>query len=72
MTGAAAVSGLEGGCGASETDERFRVAGAEGRGRRRGEQSAARTRKKGDTDMWVLHGVGRKNHGARMVYIRVL
>jgi hypothetical protein len=46
MAGAAAVSRLEGGRGASETDEGFRVAGAERRGHKRGEQSAARTRKK--------------------------
>jgi hypothetical protein len=43
MIGAMAVSGLKGGHGAPKTDEGFRVAGAEGRGRRRGEQSAART-----------------------------
>jgi hypothetical protein len=50
--------------------------GAEGRGCGRREQSAARTGKKGeigvDTDMWVVRVVGRQNHGAQMVYIRVL
>jgi hypothetical protein len=59
MIGAAAVSGLEGGRGASETGEGFKVAGVEGRRHRRGEQSVARTGKKGDTDMGVLYGVGR-------------